>query len=52
MKFFWLLSTDERLTLANFQPSYVIFPTEGCWQVTAHVNGSELTFVTKVVKTF
>jgi hypothetical protein len=36
----------------GFQPSYVIFPTAGCWEVTAKANGSELTFVTKVVKTF
>jgi hypothetical protein len=36
----------------GFQPSYLIFPTEGCWEVTARANGSEMTFVTKVVKTF
>ena len=36
----------------GFQPSYLIFPTPGCWEVTARANGSELTFVTKVVKTF
>jgi len=31
----------------GFQPSYVIFPTPGCWEVTARANGSELTFVTR-----
>jgi len=35
---------------AGFQPSSLIFPTEGCWQVTAQANGSELTFVTRVAK--
>jgi hypothetical protein len=34
----------------GFQPSYLIFPTPGCWQITARANGSELTFVTRVVK--
>ena len=33
------------------QPSYPIFPTS-CWEVTARANGSAMTFVTKVVKTF
>ena len=37
---------------AGFQPSYLIFPTQGCWEVTARANGSALTFVTRVVKTF
>jgi hypothetical protein len=36
----------------GYQPSYLIFPSQGCWEVTARANGSELTFVTKVVKTF
>jgi hypothetical protein len=35
----------------GFQPSYLIFPTEGCWEVTARANGSALSFVTKVVTT-
>jgi hypothetical protein len=34
----------------GFQPSYLIFPTVGCWEVTARANGSTLTFVTTVVK--
>ena len=33
---------------AGFQPSYLIFPTAGCWEVTATANGSTLTFVTLV----
>jgi hypothetical protein len=33
----------------GFQPSYLIFPTKGCWEVTAKANGSTLTFVTTVV---
>ena len=37
----------------NFKPSYLIFPTPGCWQVDAQIAGvtdSRLTFVTRVVK--
>ena len=34
----------------GFQPSNVIFPTEGCWQVTGIVGDSRVTFVTRVVK--
>ena len=37
----------------GFTPSYLIFPTPGCWEVTAHVGNrkaSKLTFVTRVVK--
>jgi hypothetical protein len=34
----------------GFQASGVIFPTEGCWQVTGHVGTVSLTFVTIVLK--
>ena len=34
----------------GFQPSEVIFPTEGCWQVTGTVAAASVTFVTRVVK--
>ena len=37
----------------NFKPSYLIFPTPGCWEVNAQIAGledSKLTFVTRVVK--
>jgi hypothetical protein len=34
----------------GFQPSEVIFPTEGCWQVTGKVADTSVTFVTRVVK--
>lgn len=37
----------------GFQASYLIFPTPGCWEVTAQVGeheDSKITFVTKVVK--
>jgi hypothetical protein len=35
--------------LTGFQPSTLIFPTEGCWQVTGTVKGrASLTFVTEV----
>ena len=38
---------------AAIEPSYLIFPTPGCWEVTARLGGREdsrLTFVTRVVK--
>lgn len=37
----------------GFQASYLIFPTPGCWEVTAQVGkreDSRITFITKVVK--
>ncbi len=33
----------------GFQPSTVIFPTEGCWEVTGRVDKTSLTFVLRVV---
>lgn len=35
----------------GFQASGVYFPTEGCWEVTGTVSGSELTFVAFVLRT-
>jgi hypothetical protein len=32
----------------GFQPSTLVFPTEGCWEVTGRVGRSSLTFVTSV----
>jgi hypothetical protein len=34
----------------GFQPSLVIFPSEGCWQITGTVGDASVTFVTRVVK--
>ena len=34
----------------GFQPSGVIFPTEGCWEITGTVQRTELSFVTFVIK--
>jgi hypothetical protein len=34
----------------GFQPSGLVFPTVGCWEVTGRVGDSSLTFVTVVVK--
>jgi hypothetical protein len=34
----------------GFQPSALIFPTPGCWEVSGHVADARLTFVTRVVK--
>lgn len=36
---------------SGFQASGVTFPTEGCWEVTGSVGGSELTFVVFVLRT-
>jgi hypothetical protein len=33
----------------GFQATGVIFPTEGCWEVTGTVDGSSLSFVTFVI---
>src|ERR1700730_6808031 len=34
----------------GFSATAIIFPTEGCWQVTGKVGRASLTFVTRVVK--
>jgi hypothetical protein len=34
----------------GFQPTSLIFPTPGCWEVTGRVGTASLTFITKVVK--
>jgi len=34
----------------GFQATYLIFPTPGCWEVTAHIGTASVTFVTKVIK--
>ena len=40
----------EGYGLSGFQASGVIFPTEGCWEVTGRVSNVSLIFVTLVVK--
>jgi hypothetical protein len=35
---------------SGFQPTGILFPTEGCWEVTGSVGDAKLTFVTLVVK--
>jgi hypothetical protein len=34
----------------GFQSTALVFPTEGCWEVTGKVGKVSLTFVTRVVK--
>lgn len=34
----------------GFQSTALVFPTEGCWEVTGKVGDASLTFVTRVVK--
>ena len=41
---------DRQFDPQGFQPSYLIFPTPGCWQVDATAGAETLTFVTSVVK--
>jgi len=36
--------------LTGFNASAVIFPTEGCWQITGRVGRASLTFTTFVIK--
>jgi hypothetical protein len=48
-----LFETNNGYGDIGFQASYLIFPTPGCWEVTAQVEGrddSRITFVTRVVK--
>jgi hypothetical protein len=37
---------------SGFQVSALVFPTPGCWEVSASVGESSLTFVTRVVSTY
>lgn len=41
---------DEGYRDTGFTPSALIFPTEGCWEVTGRVGTDQLTFVTLVVR--
>lgn len=34
----------------RFFPTYLIFPTPGCWEVTGRIDGAALTFVTLIIK--
>lgn len=47
------LETPNGYSDIGFQASYLIFPTPGCWEVTAQVgvhDDSQTTFITRVVK--
>jgi hypothetical protein len=35
---------------SGFQATGLIFPTEGCWEVTGKVGEASLTFITRVVR--
>lgn len=41
---------DSQFDGKGFQPSYLIFPSPGCWRVNATAAGETLSFVTSVVK--
>lgn len=34
----------------GFRPSALVFPSEGCWEVTARVGEAELTFIVNAIK--
>jgi len=40
----------NRMSGNGFQPSSLIFPTPGCWEVSGRVGTATVTFVTQVVK--
>ena len=41
---------SEGMGETGFQATALIFPTEGCWEVTGEVGDARLTFVTRVTK--
>lgn len=41
---------NSEFTAQGMQPSHLIFPTPGCWRVTAKVGSEMLSFVTAVIK--
>jgi len=43
-------SISEGYGETGFQATALIFPTEGCWEVTGEVGKASLTFVTRVVR--
>lgn len=42
------LETQDDSQTEGFQPSYIIFPAEGCWEITATVGTEHLTVVQHV----
>ena len=43
-------SISDGMGDTGFQATSLLFPTEGCWEVTGEVGDTRLTFVTRVVK--
>jgi len=43
-------SLDHSHDADQFEPSYLIFPSPGCWEVTARVGEARLTFISEVVR--
>ncbi|HEX4744150.1 MAG TPA: hypothetical protein VFW12_05705 [Candidatus Limnocylindria bacterium] len=43
-------SYGDAYSAEGFQPTRLIFPTVGCWEVTGTVGRSQLTFVTQVLR--
>jgi hypothetical protein len=43
-------SIPDGYASSGFQPSGVLFPTEGCWEVTGRVADASLSFVVLVIR--
>jgi hypothetical protein len=43
-------SQPDAYPAMGWLPTYLIFPTPGCWEVTGRIGTTQLTFVTRVVK--
>jgi hypothetical protein len=43
-------SIPQGYRTGGFQPTGLLFPTAGCWEVTGRAGGETLTFVTRVIK--
>jgi hypothetical protein len=46
----WAESQPEAYPELGWLPTYLIFPTPGCWEVTGRIGKARLTFVTRVIK--
>jgi len=45
-----LRATIGKADRKDLVPTYLIFPTQGCWEVTGKAGSNSLTFVTRVIK--
>jgi hypothetical protein len=45
---FWVAYIPDGYDDIGFQPSYVVFPTPGCWEIVASMGEKSLSFVVAV----